>query len=156
MGRPMEFDEECAEMKSSKEIQPRVGMQVNFVGADIAITTVLRPDGVLDGFEGVVLANSYDAAAPNAPGCRWYGGIHAWNEGKYRVTWTPPTDDERRLFMEAAVNFHPDGFTHVPNVWGNHAEECYSCNNNWREIAESLALDGADYDDMPDFEELER
>ena len=71
--------------------------------------------------------------------------------------WQPPTDDERRLFMEAARHCRDYGPTVV--CW----EYC-----RWRvvdmlleptagsAIAESLALDGADYDDMPDFEELER
>jgi len=74
--------------------------------------------------------------------------------------WQPPTDDERRLFMERCT--HPDGFGHIGRfdsmkwVFDGHPADCPYCNRNWREIAESLALDGADYDNMPDFEELER
>jgi len=76
--------------------------------------------------------------------------------------WQPPTDDERRLFMEVAQSAHPDGFGHIGRfdsmkwVFDGHPADCPYCNRNWREIAESLALDGADYDNMPDFEELER
>jgi len=148
-------------MKSSKDIPPRVGMQVHFLDADIAITsleTAPWPGDSGDGFEGVVLANRPDAY--DAPGARWQGGIHSWNGGHYRVTWQPPTDDERRLFMERRT--HPDGFGHIGRldsmkwVFDGHPADCPYCNRNWREIAESLALDGADYDNMPDFEELER
>ena len=152
MGRPMEFDEECAEMKSSKDIPPRVGMQVDFMSVIIAITSLGR-----DGFEGIVLANElvdeYDA-----PGDRWVGGHETWNNGNYSITWTPPSDDERRLFMDAARHWRrpwqrqcEDG---MPCDWG--MDEFPGETKDTIEVFESLALDGADYDNMPDFEELER
>src|SRR6185295_2164924 len=146
MGRPMEFDEECAEMKSSKDIQPRVGMQVRFLldpphWPAGKITSVFQASG----FAGT---NGYGSSG------------YAWEAGNYTIEWQPPTDDERRLFMERRT--HPDGFGHIGRfdstkwVFDGHSDNCPDCNRNWREIAESLALDGADYDNMPDFEELER
>jgi len=139
-------------MKSSNDIPPLVGMQVNFIGAVIAITSLGR-----DWFEGIVISNTPEAAYQ--PGDRWVGGNAIWNSGNYSIAWTPPTDDERRLFVEAA--------RHCANVWKTGSfrpEDCsgmcawgsgfYSCEQ--AAIAESLALDGADYDNMPDLEELER
>jgi len=146
MGRPMEFDDECAEMKSSKDIPPRVGMQVRLVYAPY-------PNG------------RFKISAVGKGVRCIFGelGIHVmcgnqWSEAF--VEWIPPTDDERRLFMERRT--HPDGFGHIGRfdsmkwVFDGHPADCPYCNRNWREIAESLALDGADYDNMPDFEELKR
>ncbi len=70
--------------------------------------------------------------------------------------WQPPADDERRLFMETAR--HCDNAPRTP--CGEYCDWRFSDDYidppTGREIAESLALDGADYDNMPDFEELER
>jgi hypothetical protein len=130
-------------MKSSKDIPPRVGMQVRFWDNSPAKVTSVHG---ASGFRGT---NGYATRG------------YAWNSGAYEIEWTPPTDDERRLFMEAA-----DNIMSILSVWGQH-----ECNGfcYWEQdelmlagydeqsaIAESLALDGADYDDMPDFEELER
>jgi len=132
-------------MKSSKDIPPRVGMQVRadypFLSSDRRNVTSLV--GWHIGMNGSNLKSDR---------C-------LWNSGAYEIEWQPPTDDERRLFMEAA--------RHCANVWKTGSfrlEDCsgmcawgsgfYSCEQ--AAIAESLALDGADYGNMPDFEELER
>lgn len=138
-------------MKSSNDISPRVGMQVNFLGADIAITSLGR-----DWFEGIVISNTPEAAYQ--PGDRWVGGNAIWNSGNYSIAWTPPTDDERRLFVEAA--------RHWRRPWQRQCEGAGPCDwgmfefrgetKDTIEVFESLALDGADYDNMPDLEELER
>jgi len=139
-------------MKSSKYIPPRVGMQVNFISAVIAITSLGR-----DWFEGIVIANVPKAYCQ--PGERWVGGNAIWNSGNYSITWQPPTDDERRLFMEAARHWRhpwrqPQCAGEGPCHWGYF--ECPGGPDDVVTAFESLALDGADYDNMPDLEELER
>lgn len=72
--------------------------------------------------------------------------------------WQPPTDDERRLFMEAARHYSSPGFSECVPFCGESDFVRFGAESLDRiaAIAESLALDGADYDAMPDFEELER
>jgi len=103
-------------------------------------------------------------AIVTADECSWFapwqraeGEPCYWNDGDVTIEWTPPTDAERRLFMEAARHCASAG----ADGWCT--GYCDWCNDTMQmdpgvqyEIAESLALDGADYDDMPDFEELER
>ena len=125
-------------MKSSRDIPPRVGMQVRFGMYESKKITAIRGDRILCS-DGV---NHLDPRSKDASD---------WPDGSLEIQWTPPDDDERRLFMDAADGFgEPD---HRCN------EFCWwlfnECGDD-RAIAESLALDGADYDDMPDFEELER
>lgn len=144
MGRTMEFDEECAEMKSSRDIPPRVGMQVRWAYAHY-------PNG------------RFKISAVGKGVRCIFGelGMHVmcgnqWSEAF--VEWSPPSDDERRLFMDAARHWRrpwqrqcEDG---MPCDWG--ALEFKGETRDAIEAFESLALDGADYDAMPDFEELER
>jgi len=136
-------------MKSSKDIPPRVGMQVrcgNRLVESVSMVSGSRIFFSVDGSE--------------SGWCRGPGSGMMWDDGDIEILWIPPTDDERRLFMERCT--HPDGFGHIGRfdsmkwVFDGHPADCPYCNRNWREIAESLALDGADYDNMPDFEELER
>jgi len=131
-------------MKSSKDIPPRVGMQVRYRD-DLRSKRICRVDS-----EGM----DFDNGSYNR--CTWEDPFVFFGK-YYTIEWTPPSDDERRLFMEAARHCRDYGPTVV--CW----EYC-----RWRvvdmllettagaAIAESLALDGADYDAMPDFEELER
>ncbi len=127
-------------MKSSRDISPRVGMQVRFCICGLPV----ERHKVSRRFEATGFCGSDGIAVTSG---------YAWEGGAYEIEWTPPTDDERRLFMEASRGF---------------SDRDHSCDElcAWlfdvdpygddREIAESLALDGADYDNMPDFEELER
>jgi hypothetical protein len=134
-------------MKSSKDIQPRVGMQVRLYDGRSKNIIEIRPDA--------------ECAIRTSDGCDWFAPDQKqrchWNGGAVTIEWTPPTDDERRLFMEAARHWsgvsgdcRDDG----PCDWAT--LDCPGDCEDAARVFESLALDGADYDNMPDFEELER
>ena len=88
------------------------------------------------------------------------GGYGKWQfeQAMAASRWQPPTDDERRLFMQAA--------RHWRRPWQRQCEGAGPCDwgmfefrgetKDTIEVLESLALDGGDYDNMPQFEELER
>jgi len=136
-------------MKSSKDIPPRVGMQFACLGESHRIKAITVSHVFTDRGDFFLREGN--------PGGLWFCGA-------IEITWQPPTDDERRLLMEAArrnaVRWRSrPRFEHggdgLPAQ--SHADAtCQFCADAWREIAESLALDGADYDNMPDFEELGR
>lgn len=86
------------------------------------------------------------------------GGYGKWQfeQAMAASRWQPPTDHERRLFMEAARHCGTAGSYGFCTAYCDWCNERYTIPFSQAEIAESLALDGADYDDMPDFEELER
>jgi len=134
-------------MKSSKDIPPRVGMQVRFNDDETKRITAVTGCLIIcsDG------KNHIHPADPTAVD---------WPSGDFEIEWTPPTDDERRLFMEAARHQREqvDAKTHDCDEMCEALDGAGGlCNFFVRaSIAESLALDGADYDNMPDFEELER
>ncbi len=129
-------------MKSSRDIPPRVGMQfyADFDYDDPRRRIIALRDGMI--------ITDVDGDYPGRT-----ASLYVWNDGHYEIQWTPPTDDERRLFMEAARGFGDR--THSCNEFCAWLLKFEPCSDD-REIAESLALDGADYDAMPDFEELER
>jgi hypothetical protein len=141
--RWVQVDRRKEAMRSSKDIPPRVGMQVRFClnGRTVETNKVSRV------FEATGFYGS--DGEPKT------GGI-AWKAGHYEIDWQPPSDDERRLFMEAARHCRS---TAAGDLCG---EFCDWRDNTWilaiegARIAESLALDGADYDDMPQLEGLER
>ena len=126
-------------MKSSRDIPPRVGMQLAYLHELNRISSMTANRIITD--RGHVFVRD--------------GGQHSlWLDGHLEITWTPPTNDERRLFMEAADDlFLPDH-----ECGGELCEWLFAHGGNAddRVVLESLALDGADYDNMPDFEELER
>ncbi len=86
-------------------------------------------------------------------------GSASWRNGlgykSKNSPWIPPTDDERRLFMEAAWHCIVPPPTRCGEYCKWRFSDDYIGPRSGRAIAESLALDGADVDNMPDFEELE-
>lgn len=121
-------------MKSSRDIPPRVGMQVRWCEPGWG-------DKSFKVSRGVESLGFYDSEG------NYETGGYAWEDGVYEITWTPPTEDERRLFMEAARHCRTVG------AYGYCGGYCDWCNDHYyvdpcpqSAIAESLALDGADYD----------
>ena len=68
----------------------------------------------------------------------------SWDIGNYEIEWIPPTDEERKMFV-AASNGESLSF----DDWYCCESGLYGSFSSY-EIAESLALDGADYDNMPE------
>ncbi len=125
-------------MKSSRDIPPRVGMQCSYTyapneGERFKIGGINPAIGCIFDAEGIHVM------------CK-----EGWRSGESFVEWTPPTDDERRLFMRRGHEVTCDWWRWYVDDSGHFGDGCDAA------IAESLALDGADYDNMPDFEELER
>lgn len=134
-------------MKSSKDIEPRVGMQVRFFGsAAINVTSTGDPDWAFIGYLG---------------GYYWTASKDAWEHGKYDVLWIPPTDEERKMFVEAAIraeNFSDpfkdrDGDACIYDAAEDLGPVMFVTEIiivHASSICYSLALDGADYDNMPE------
>lgn len=86
--------------------------------------------------------------------------------------WIPPTDEERVMFANSKTK--PEDFEHSGGyesfkfrqksgkslmsaiIYKQCKSTCVNCEESWKEIAESLALDGMDNDDVSKIEELMR
>lgn len=138
-------------MKSSKDIEPRVGMQVSIYGG--SPKRISRVD-----YTEVCAIYTDDNS-------RWYGPGQMdkcyWNEGDIEIEWIPPTDEERKMFVEVAEHIT---FDNQVSPCDERCDAFNSCFGHFRrkapfmlygeggfgkDIALSLALDGADYDNMP-------
>ena len=129
-------------MKSSKDIEPRVGMQVVFTPYNRRMKlakknkhgTFVRSDGEIQ-------------------------YMLSWDIGNYEIEWIPPTDEERKMFVDTAdrqIGFITsedkcDCYDNKDNDCRRYDELGGRGNYQRRaSIALSLALDGADYDNMPE------
>lgn len=136
-------------MKSSRDIPPRVGMQfyAEFDDDD--------PRRRIIALCGGSIITDVDGDYPGGTASQL-----VWDAGGYAIEWIPPSDDERRRFMDVAANQRAqvDAKVHACGGMCDALDEAGGELNFFvrAAIAESLALDGADYDNMPDFEELER
>ena len=119
---------------NSKGIEPRVGMQCTIDFGD-GVKELRRITNVVNGY---VIMDTSGAS------------VMFFKEGNYEIEWIPPTDEERRLFAEigrmSGPWYGPEGDY---NVWYQQESVHWGCGERWQ-IAESLSLDGADYDNMPE------
>jgi hypothetical protein len=72
----------------------------------------------------------------------------AWEVGGYEIEWTPPTDDERALFLKAAEHLRLDDVDYDDcGPWCKYVGwyETFGTADNHEvaSIAESLAMDGS-------------
>lgn len=127
-------------MKSSKDVPPRVGMQFYAPFDD--------PSRRITALRGGRIFTDVDPV--DCPGM--VASQELWDEGSYDITWIPPTDEERRMFMEIADanrdGRHECGPFCFWALGGTGIDWCFRILDQ-REIADSLALDGADYDNLP-------
>lgn len=133
-------------MKSSKDIEPRVGMQINHrcgVSAKIVSIDSHHDLDIHSPRCAVMCSDNRTHYLPqNEP-------TGEWATGEIEIEWIPPTDEERKMFVEAHDHIHARR-----EEAGNHTEACsylWECEHEvFGDIFLSLALDGADYDNMPE------
>jgi len=120
-------------MKSSKDIKSVPGMQLLFFGND---RRTAYPIG----------KKSQDGTGYHPETTNQYG----WENGHYEIIWTPPTDEERQMFRDAAEHLrNPDPFgldcdEFCHGIVGDTEwlEHCDYNGMTMAEICESLAMDG--------------
>ena len=130
---------------NNKGVEPRVGMQVKF--------NLDEESKIIDSIENGVIYYK-------RRGKRDYsvGYVYHFMQGYHKIEWIPPTDEERMMFAKSCL--------HIRYSKGACTDFCAEPQHAWRHagtdlmevanIAESLALDGMDIDDVTKIEELMR
>ena len=123
-------------MKSSKEIPPRIGMQVRFIGESKKVIALASFGVDFDDWS--------------------FSPVGFWNDGHYEIEWIPPTDEERKAMNEGARLLRSSEiWSAIDDKWSVfawcepalHADIRYE-NSHQRsfeiaaQILESLAMDG--------------
>jgi hypothetical protein len=147
---------------NSKGIEPRVGMLFSYSGDKRYLHDV-------ETFSVVPVYSPYEYDKEFIGKVVGWAAECMWRNGDYEIIWTPPTYAERAMFREAAEEFRSmaSGGPSSHGIYRMYADPkdacggldpmCATCVGNWEgpaelfaQIADSLALDGADCDNMPD------